>query len=314
MSVGLLGQTWEVESVGAAASGMIAQYSNAKIGVFYASHGVSYDLTVCESHKVLSAIYETHLAGKKLMICLEKEKQEITNSEIKTSTLDEIYSAFPISFVDKQVSILRTLYRLNPNIGEHIPIDDFQPYMFCSKNDAEMGYLIELMNNKELIKEKVSWTGSGEPMFNLPITIAEQGWLLLENLLLQENSKDVFVAMWFHKDMDDAFAAITSAAKSFGFRAFRIDKKEHNNEISGEILYEIRKCRFLVADVSGQRHGVYFEAGYAMGKGIPVIWTCKSSELSSVHFDTRQYNHVVWKNEKQLEEGLKDRIKGTILE
>jgi hypothetical protein len=299
--------------VGAAASGTIAQYSNDKIGIFCASHGVSYDLTVCESHKVLSAIYETYLSGQRLYICLEKEKQAITNSGIRATTLEEIYSSFPVTFVDKQVSILRSLYRLNPNIGEHIPIHDFQPYMFYSKNDAEMGYLIDLMNKKELIKEKVSWTGSGEPEFTLPITIAEQGWILLENLVLQENSKDVFVAMWFHNDMDGAFAAITMVAKEFGFRAFRIDKKEHNNEISGEILYEIRKCRFLVADVTGQRHGVYFEAGYAMGRGIPVIWTCKSSDLADVHFDTKQYNHVVWEKEQDLGEKLRDRIKGTIL-
>jgi len=32
-----------------------------------------------------------------------------------------------------------------------------------------------------------------------------------------------------------------------------------------------------------------------------------------VHFDTRQYNHIFWANEQELEEQLIKRIKGTIL-
>jgi hypothetical protein len=42
----------------------------------------------------------------------------------------------------------------------------------------------------------------------------------------------------------------------------------------------------LVADFTGQRGGVYWEAGFAQGLGIPVIRTCKSDELWKLHFDT----------------------------
>ena len=30
----------------------------------------------------------------------------------------------------------------------------------------------------------------------------------------------------------------------------------------------------VVADFTGHRGGVYFEAGFARGLGIPVVWTC----------------------------------------
>lgn len=53
-----------------------------------------------------------------------------------------------------------------------------------------------------------------------------------------------------------------------------------------------------------QRPGVYFEAGYALGLGIPVFWCVRSDDLANVHFDTRQYNHIVWENERQLAEQL----------
>ncbi len=53
-----------------------------------------------------------------------------------------------------------------------------------------------------------------------------------------------------------------------------------------------------------QSQGVYFEAGYALGLGIPVFWSVHKKEVSCVHFDTKQYNHIVWENEKDLADKL----------
>ena len=64
--------------------------------------------------------------------------------------------------------------------------------------------------------------------------------------------------------------------------------------------------------ITGQRQGVYFEAGYALGMGIPVIWTCRSDEIDKCHFDTRQYNHIVWETAGDLKEKLTNRILATI--
>jgi nucleoside 2-deoxyribosyltransferase len=84
----------------------------------------------------------------------------------------------------------------------------------------------------------------------------------------------------------------------------RIDKKEHSNKIDDEIIAEIRRSKFLVADFTCEkekvRGGVYFEAGFAMGLGIPVIWTCAQQSIGDLHFDTRQYNHIVWDTPKTL--------------
>ena len=92
-----------------------------------------------------------------------------------------------------------------------------------------------------------------------------------------------------------------------------MDLKEHNDKICDAIVAEIRKSRFVVADFTGHRGGVYFEAGFALGLGIPVIWTCKKEELPKTHFDTRQYNHIDWENEGDLFIRLKNRIEATIL-
>ncbi|MCG6195524.1 nucleoside 2-deoxyribosyltransferase [Leptospira sp. FAT2] len=144
------------------------------------------------------------------------------------------------------------------------------------------------------------------------IRIEERGWIEIEEIEKPSFSKQAFVAMWFDPKMDKSYLAIEMACKANGFDAFKISGKEHNNEISGEILSEIKKSHFLISEVTGQRQGVYFEAGFALALGLPVIWCCKKDEIDNVHFDTRQYNHVVWSDENDLFEKLKNRIKGTI--
>jgi len=123
--------------------------------------------------------------------------------------------------------------------------------------------------------------------------------------------------MWFHADTNEAYLeGIQPALIDSGWKAMRIDKKEHNNKIDDEIIAEIRRSRFLIADFTCEpknaRGGVYFEAGFALGLGLPVIWTCKETSLADLHFDTRQYAHIVWKSPSDLYTQLKDRIGATI--
>ena len=49
---------------------------------------------------------------------------------------------------------------------------------------------------------------------------------------------------------------------------------------------------------------MYFEAGYALGMGLPVFWCVRKNDLANVHFDTRQYNHITWDTEQHLAEQL----------
>ena len=109
-----------------------------------------------------------------------------------------------------------------------------------------------------------------------------------------------FVAMWFHEDLKDAYHnGIYLAVKDdCKMDPVRLDLVEYNEKICDKIVAEIRTCQFLVADVTRQRQNVYFEAGFAMGLGRPVIWTCKEDDFTNVHFDTQQYNYILWKGAK----------------
>ena len=119
--------------------------------------------------------------------------------------------------------------------------------------------------------------------------------------------------MWFDGSMDGIYKdGIKPGIEDAGYDCKRIDFVEHNNKICDEIVAEIRKSRFIVADFTGQRGGVYFEAGYAMGMGLPIIWLVRKDDVEKLHFDTRQYSHIVYETAEELRKGLKNRIAATI--
>lgn len=127
------------------------------------------------------------------------------------------------------------------------------------------------------------------------------------------DSLQAFVAMWFHDSMNDAWEqGIKLGIEDAGYNPLRIDKKEHIGKIDDEIIAEIKRSRFVVADFTqsaeGARGGVYYEAGFARGLNIPVIFTCRKNMLDKVHFDTRQYNHIVWETPEELRCALANRI------
>lgn len=172
--------------------------------------------------------------------------------------------------------------------------------------------LLQLMEKMGLIEDTTQAMGLAR------YTPSPSGWLQIEQLeAMLPNTTQAFVAMWFNDAMNQAYEqGIALAIQDAGYEPVRIDKKEHNNKIDDEIIAEIRRSKFLVADFTCEkdkvRGGVYFEAGFAMGLGIPVIWTCAESSFNDLHFDTRQYSHVGWKTPQELRERLRARIGAVI--
>ena len=123
--------------------------------------------------------------------------------------------------------------------------------------------------------------------------------------------------MWFDRSMDQAYEkGIGPAIEEAGYEPLRIDRREHNGKIDDAIIAGIRRSRFLVADFTqgacGARGGVYYEAGFAHGLNMPVLFTCRQDAIEHVHFDTRQYNQITWETPEDLRTRLVQRISATI--
>jgi hypothetical protein len=97
-----------------------------------------------------------------------------------------------------------------------------------------------------------------------------------------------------------------------GYDPLRVDRVEHVGKVDDEIIAEIRRSRFVVADFTGHRAGVYFEAGFALGLNLPVIWTCRRDHIADLHFDIRQFNCIDWTEPDELADRLQKRIEAVI--
>jgi nucleoside 2-deoxyribosyltransferase len=115
--------------------------------------------------------------------------------------------------------------------------------------------------------------------------------------------------MWFAPELAQAFdKGFEPAVRNAGYQAVRIDRTEHEGKIDDRIIAEIRASAFVIADFTGHRGGVYYEAGFAHGLGRRVIFTCREDHLKDLHFDVRQYNTILWTEPASLIQPLQNRI------
>ncbi|PZC47483.1 MAG: Nucleoside 2-deoxyribosyltransferase [Chloroflexi bacterium] len=202
--------------------------------------------------------------------------------------------------------------QLRPDQWVDLDVDRNYPLVF-GRDGGELAYLLEALVKRGLLEDE---GGLIPPAELAPVTyrLTPEGWQRLDQLRrTQTDSDQAFVAMSFDESVREAWdASIRPALVATGYRPIRMDQVEHNEKIDDRIIAEIRRCGLVVADFTEHKHGVYFEAGFALGLGIPVIWTCRSGDEKKAHFDTRQYNHILWNDVDELKQRLIDRIQATI--
>ena len=213
-------------------------------------------------------------------------------------------SFIPITPLDKADKILKHIFRKTSFYGEEINLT--QQYAIAyAKKSQEFLNLINLLYEMNYINSK----NSGG------VFLTSSSYKKIEELESRnKDSKQAFVAMWFNPELKNIYDNyIFKAIDEAKFKPLRIDGKEHINKICDEIIADIRKSRFIVADFTGHRGGVYYETGFAHGLGIPVIWTCRKDDIDNLHFDIRQYNCIIWETGDDLYKRLKDRIEAVIV-
>lgn len=127
-------------------------------------------------------------------------------------------------------------------------------------------------------------------------------------------SQTAFIAMKFGDANLDMMLAdcFKPAVQQTGFRLLRLDDEPKAGLIDDRLRVEIRRARFLLADLTHKNNGAYWEAGYAEGLGKPVIYLFEKSKFSpsDSHFDTNHHTHVLW-DPSDLS-GTAEQLKATI--
>jgi nucleoside 2-deoxyribosyltransferase len=252
----------------------------------------------------------------------------ITEPKIDSYSLQAAFDIPPLLFTSKVNALLDRFGKQTRRMDQVIKIApeskissdrgfDLIAYADCSDH-ADLAALLVIMQEMGLVSRGARMEHDGSRHITVAhSSLTPAGWIRFEGFAKEQASHQGFVAMWFNDEMTRAFEeGIAPAIIDAGYSPMRIDNKQHVNKVDDEIIAEIRRSRFVVSDFTCEpekpRGGVYFEAGFAMGLAIPVIWTVKDTSLKDLHFDTRQYSHIVWKNSADLREQLVKRI-GAVL-
>ena len=147
------------------------------------------------------------------------------------------------------------------------------------------------------------------------VKLTALGWELYEKLeISSDTTREVFMAMGYGSDAaDKAYHQFEDAVFDTGFKLWRLDERPEAGLIDARMIVAIQNAKFVIADLTNQNSGVYWEAGMAHGLGKKVIYTCCESDWEKIHFDTNHYTTVKWKEDDLDEavENLKASIRAT---
>lgn len=225
---------------------------------------------------------------------------------ITSDNLNSLLARSLPSVADRALGLLLEAERGLANLGDRFNLND--PRFLAatySSDPTDVAYLLSVLQDQGLAEAKVMGGGC---------EILPGGYVRLDQLRRQPAASSYgFVAMWFHNDLTQVYAeGFEAGVLRAGYEPIRMDRIEHINKIDDEIIRQINASRFLVADFTGHRGGVYFEAGYAVGLGMPVFWTCRKDHLSDLHFDIRQFNCIDWEAPEDLAHRLSTRLEAVL--
>jgi hypothetical protein len=225
---------------------------------------------------------------------------------ITTNNLSNILARPLPSVGERATNLLLEAARGLENLGDHFNIA--APRFLAatySSNKNDVIFLLNLLHEQRLAKS----VGLGGVCEILP-----QGYIRIDELRNKtSNSSQGFVAMWFHHDLNEAYTnGFQLGILRAGYNPIRIDRTEHINKIDDEIIRQVKASKFVVADFTGHRGGVYFEAGFALGLDIPVFWSCRKDNMDDLHFDIRQFNCIDWERPDDLANRLAVRLEAVL--
>jgi hypothetical protein len=231
---------------------------------------------------------------------------------------------YPRSFAEKIDLILLYLHKHAPHIGQtiHFTPQTLYSFLFIDRYDfvngqyvsrkgdtleVEARFIISGLIQQGLIADRGKQPFAAAQLF----TLTPYGYARIDEIQrYTANGRNVLVAMQFGDETSLLREAIRKGIESAEYHAIFIDEVQHNDFITPELLKYIRDSKFVVVDLTHLNNGAYFEEGYAMGLGKPVIQLCKQGV--KLHFDIAQKNTIMWEKEDDIPELLRKRIIATI--
>ncbi len=244
-----------------------------------------------------------------------------TPSEIGTENINSIISKYSLPDLDEQCVNLMLF------LGENIfPYSDFirKPLetweaIIGTAHENDLLFLQRYLYDQGFLRisghdeDKLNATKAADK-----IGLTFKGWDRYNELrTTDEDSNYAFMAMEY-KDAElneicEKYFKSAVAETGFELRLLRDYPKA--GIIDNHLRISIRRCKFLLADLTHDNNGAYWEAGYAEGLGKAVIYLCEKEkfEKEKTHFDTNHCTTIPWdkNNMADFKENLKATIRST---
>lgn len=210
------------------------------------------------------------------------------------------------------------------------PLQEFFPIIADFNNNTVYNYFNELQRQgliQSLSPKPMASSEAGKhrspQWFTFSLTLA--GFKKYEQLKKKRESNLVFVALQYASSFDSFFFpdCQQTIETETGYQVRDLRKLNKAGNINAQLEAAIRSAKLFIADVTpvklfakeGQtpldvytnddretplklrNPNVFWEAGFAEGLGIPVIYTCEGP-ITGMPFDTRNHYHIAWQSHK----------------
>jgi hypothetical protein len=219
------------------------------------------------------------------------------------STLESLRAGVPAdkSVTDKIALMVRWFAERSTHVGHEIPTnrDVDYPAAYCRNPEEWQALLGSIVGEMGFLNARAN--------AQTTVAVLLKGWEWLADKPKASGAK-VFVAMSFDPALNDVKSAIEIGIRTAGYDPLRVDEDPFVGGIPERIAGHIRESKFIVADLTGNRGGVYYEAGFAAGLSIPVLHTCVEGE--QLHFDVQHLNFLRWQKAElgRFSERLRERV------
>ncbi len=280
------------------------------------SDGNPRDLSESEKVKISGYIAQENLRGN------TPDLDELTDDK---NWIEKLPSAPQTD--EQEILLLRGLVKCSRHLGDDVTLTNIGNDLSVENSKSSFLYAISYCSNLDEIDSLLESLGVSKDVKKrdyaggpCQVEVTAKGRKRLEKFDSESpniDSKTAFIAMWMSSSTECLAKSIKRAVESAGYTPLRIDDKISTDKIDDGILVEIQKAKFVVCDITAKdknepRASVFFEAGYAKGKNIPVIWSCNKimKEMQKEVFDTRQYYFIFWDKDRmdEFEKELQKRI------
>ncbi|MDP9078854.1 MAG: hypothetical protein M3O71_15605 [Bacteroidota bacterium] len=274
--------------------------------IIEAGGGASSQVLKCRAAEGWSAFWESH--EKQVRAVLLNGARFDPETIYDLPAMNQFVTAHYPNFSpeEKMDRLLYHIHQQSTFEGEIVDLKltdrDIHALYFTNRN--ELDFYIDSGARQDLILASAS-----RGITSAALTIS--GLTRLARSRTSEESSYGFVAMAYTPAMFELYEqAFSPAISAAGFIPYIMSKEDvpSDQTINDAMLAGIKQSRFMIADFSTQGTNIYFEAGYALGRGLPVIYCCHQDKEDRNAFDTRNYQHLLYRDATDLYQQLLDKI------